>query len=269
MSKMLKKFGKTSEKGNVSEHAVHRILLDMFPCAEVNHVGGDTKESGDIMLIRKNQPVIMIENKDYNSRNVPGMEVEKFIRDCEIQDTCGIMLSQHTGIANKSNFELQVHGNLVLLFVHEVNFDADKIKTAINIVTHFKDAMEKNVTNGDDHVIKPHILNDINKDFASYLAQKTAMLKMTKDNSDKMMTLINEMKLPALEAYLSPNFSKSSGKNNNTCVYCEKFIPKSMAQHHRYCVKRGGKLSYAATAVASDKLTSSDTEESVTAEDVV
>ena len=84
------------------------------------------KEKGDILFMRQGKPKILIENKDHDSCNVPKHDVEKFIRDCDIQNCCGIMLAQNTGITHKKNFEIQVNNGNVLLYVTNVNFDVDK-----------------------------------------------------------------------------------------------------------------------------------------------
>jgi len=38
-----------------------------------------------------------------------------------------------------------------------------------------------------------------------------------------------------LEKYLSSKFAYSFNQNDNICSYCEKYVPKSLAQHLRYC----------------------------------
>ena len=80
VSEMLKKFEKGSGKGNISEHVLYNILLSLFPCAQIDHVGNEQKETGDIMLIRNNKPKLLIENKDHDSKNVPKkMDFIKFM----------------------------------------------------------------------------------------------------------------------------------------------------------------------------------------------
>ena len=103
---ILKKFEKGVGKGNISENIVYNILLSLFPCAQIDHVGNEIKETGDIILIRKDKPKILIENKDHTSCNVPRTDVDKFIRDCEIQQCSGIMFAQNKGISNKENYEI-------------------------------------------------------------------------------------------------------------------------------------------------------------------
>lgn len=235
VSEMLKKFEKGVGKGNISEHVTYNILLSLFPCAQVDHVGNEQKETGDIILMRNNKPKILIENKDHDSKNVPKHEVEKFIRDCEIQNCSGIMLAQHRGITNKQNFEIQINNENVLLYVHEVNFDVDKIKTAIEIVENFKIKLDEVIVKEDGCTIEKDVLEDINKEFVSYVNQKYVLLKLVKDFNEKMNLSINELKMPNLEKYLSSRFAFSTNQADNMCKYCEKFIPKSMSQHYRYC----------------------------------
>ena len=235
VTEMLKKFEKGSCKGNISEHVTYNILLSLFPCAQIDHVGNEQKETGDIVLVRNNKPKILIENKDHDSKNVPKNEVEKFIRDCEIQNCSGIMLAQHRGITNKQNYEIQINNGNVLLYVHEVNFDVDKIKTAIEIVESFKIKLDEISVKEEGCIIEKDILEDINKDFISFVNQKYTLLKLLKDFNDKMNSSINELKMPNLEKYLSSRFAFSSNQCDNLCKYCEKYVPKSLLQHYRYC----------------------------------
>ena len=234
ISEILKKFEKGSAKGNISEHITYNIILSLFPCATVDHVGGE-KETGDIMLIRNNKPKILIENKDHESKNVTKPEVEKFIRDCEIQNCCGIMFAQHRGICNKENFELQVHNGNVLLYVHESNFDKEKIKVAIEVVEHFKMKLDELNIKDSDYIIEPHILEEINKEYGNHITQKNCMLKLLKDFNEKMNNSISELRLPHLEKYLSSRFACSTIQNGNICKYCETHVPKSVKQHQRHC----------------------------------
>ena len=235
VSEMLRKFEKGSGKGNISEHVLYNILLSLFPCAQIDHVGNEQKETGDIMLIRNNKPKLLIENKDHDSKNVPKLEVEKFIRDCEIQNCSGIMFAQHRGITNKQNFEIQINNGNVLLYVHEVNFDVDKIKTAIEIIENFKIKLDEVMIKEDGCIIEKDVLEDINKEFINYANQKYVLLKLVKDFNEKINNSINELKMPNLEKYLSSRFAFSSNQTDNLCKYCEKFIPKSLLQHYRYC----------------------------------
>lgn len=238
VSEILKKFEKSTTKGNVSENILYNILLSLFPCAEIEYVGNEQKESGDIMLTRKDKPKILIENKDHDSKNIPKHDIDKFIRDCEIQNCSGIMLAQNRGIANKENFELQIHKTNVLLYVHEVKFDQDKIKMAVEIVEHFKQQLDLLNKKENNAVIENDVLELINKEYLAYVNQKSSMSKLLKDYNERMSSCLADLKLPTLDTYLSKHFAKSFIQNDNVCKYCEKVVVKSMKQHYRYCASK-------------------------------
>lgn len=258
VSEVLKKFENCSSKGTMSEHILYNILLSLFPCASIDHVGTDQKETGDIILIRNQKPKILIENKDHETKNVTRQEVDKFIRDCEIQNCCGIMFAQHRGISNKENFELQVHKNNVLLYVHNVNFDNEKIKTAIEVVEHFKIKLDETYSEKSDHSIEQSVLEQINKEFEEYISKKDGMVKMVKDFSEKMIFSINDFKFPSLEKYLSTRFALSTVQNGNICKYCGRHFPRSVAQHQRHCAKKKECASEAGGGVDGGGVDSSD-----------
>ena len=134
---VLNKFDYGIGKGTMSEQLLYNLLIQHYTCAEIEYVA-DKKETGDILFTQKNRPKILIENKDHQSANVPKHEVDKFIRDCDIQNCCGIMLAQHRGISNKENFEIQINNGNIILYLHEVKFNIDKISMAIDVVENFK-----------------------------------------------------------------------------------------------------------------------------------
>jgi len=89
----LKRMENSSSKGKISENIVLNILRGLFPSAEVEYVGSQ-KESGDIMIHRKDRQRILVENKCYESRQVTSDQVKKFIHDVDIQNCSGLFLSQ-------------------------------------------------------------------------------------------------------------------------------------------------------------------------------
>lgn len=235
MTDVLKRFERGSgNKGMVSENIAYNIILGLYPCAQVEHVGTD-KETGDIILVRPGRPKILFENKDHDSKNVPKHEVDKFIRDCEIQNCCGVMLAQNRGITNKENFELQIHDGNVLLYLHEVRFDVDKIKMAVDMVENLKMALDGLSVADANCVIEPDMLETIRQEFSGYMAQRGGMMKLVRDFSDKMTGSLNELKIPSIEKILSGRFATSDAQTSSTCKYCDKFILRSMSQHYRHC----------------------------------
>ena len=59
----------------LSENILVNILHSLYPASQIDHVG-QTKETGDVILSRKDKPKILIENKDWG-KNVVQEEVKK------------------------------------------------------------------------------------------------------------------------------------------------------------------------------------------------
>ena len=254
LGEFLKKYDNNNakSKGTFSENRVYNILLDLFPNAEIDNVS-KSKETGDIMIVRSGKPTILIENKDHEMSNIPKNDVDKFIRDCNTQNCCGIMLAQNRGIANKNNFEIQLNNKNVLLYVHNVNFDEEKIKLAIDVVDNLKTQLDENDNLSDEYNIDIDTLTNINKEYLEFIEKKSNVQRTIKDFSDKMTLMMNELKFPSLGQFLSAKFAFSSklpittstfaysnndndtNKPKNNCPHCGNTIKKSLNQHLRYC----------------------------------
>ena len=235
VTSILQKMENSSAKGTLSENILLNILHSLYPTAGIDHVG-QQKETGDIILTRPNKPTILVENKNW-TRNVSQEEVKKFIRDIEKRKFCGVFLSQNYGIANKNNYEINIHDNNVLVYVHATNNDPEKIKIAIDIVDHFKlkiDELNADVDTDIDTIPKEK-LDAINNEALFLVNARLSMIALTRDYSQKMLKNLEEIKIPTLDNYLSSRYATSSSKF--VCEYCD-FIAKSKAAlgaHKRHC----------------------------------
>jgi hypothetical protein len=207
---VLKKMENSSSKGKISENIVLNILRGLFPSAEIEYVGSQ-KESGDIMIHRKDRQRILVENKCYESKTVGSDQVKKFIHDVDTQNCSGLFLSQEGGIVNKDNFEINIHNRNVLLYVHNVNYDPDVIKIAIDIIDSFKSKLEE-ITTSDDYSISKDTLDDINNEHQVFVEQKLVQLKMIKEFSQKITKSIEDLQLPVLDKLLSSKYGFLSSK---------------------------------------------------------
>jgi hypothetical protein len=232
---ILKKFENASSKGRISENILTKTLIKLYPHASIDHIGNEQKETGDILFKNEDSPKILIENKDHTSKNVPKLEVDKFIRDCEIQDCCGIMLAQHSGICNKRHFELQLNGNNVLLYVHEVNFEPDTIRLAIKIVEQFKTRLEE-MGDMSEYNIGKELLENINKEYIIISNKRLSLIRIIKDFTDKIMVEINDIKMPCLDNYIKDKFASSMNQNKEeNCPFCGIKVKKCLSKHYRHC----------------------------------
>jgi len=242
VTEMLKKMEGSSTKGKVSENILSSILQKMFPSGDVQFVG-TTKESGDFILNRVNKPTILIENKNWE-RNVIQEEVKKFLNDIEKNRCCGLFLSQNTGVANKQNYEINIHDGNVLVYIHYVNNDPEKIKIGIDIIDHFKEMLtELESDDVDIDTISKDLLIDINKEYNIFASQKLIVLKTIKDFQQTMTKQIDIMSFPSLKEYLGTRYGESS--SGEKCEFCGRSCKNyaSLKAHQRGCKKENTVIS--------------------------
>lgn len=237
---ILKKMENSSVKGKMSENVLFNTLVALYPCAQIDSVG-TTKETGDIIITRKDRPRILVENKNWD-KNVVQEEVKKFLHDVEQQNCCGLFLAQNHGIANKEDFEVNVHNGNVLVYVHQAKNDPDKIKVAISIIDHLKlrlDETLSNKTSTDVDTIGKERLDNINQEYQAFVTQKLSMIRYVREFQTKLCKMIEDVRLPSLEEHLSTRYATSSSKY--VCQFCEVFQAKNqqaLSAHHRGCAKK-------------------------------
>ena len=185
------------------------------------------------MIHRKDRQRILVENKCYESKTVGSDQVKKFIHDVDTQNCSGLFLSQEGGIVNKNNFEINIHNRNVLLYIHNVNYDQEIIKIAIDIIDSFKSKLDE-ITTTDDYSISKDTLDDINNEYQMFVEQKLIQLKMIKEFSQKITKSIEDLQLPILDKLLSSKYGFLSSK-----CFCEKCGYVAKNQHALSCHKRG------------------------------
>jgi len=232
LSKLLENMGNSSLKGRISENTVFNILLELFPTAEIEYVGSDSGR-GDILFKRFNKHMIMIENKDY-SRNVSTAEITKFERDAENLDCSAILLSQRHGIVEKDNYQIEIIDGNIHVYVHNVQYSAEKIKIAIDIIDHFKKEMivtEKNI-NMDSETLK-----SINEEYNKFIKNKLLLINNVQTFSRNINNNINDLELPNIEKYLSICGCKRETFKEWVCKFCNRIFSteKGLRNHNRSC----------------------------------
>ena len=240
LNSFLKRFENSSKKGKISENLLNNILSEVYPLAEIEDVG-KIKETGDIIMLRKNKPKILIENKDW-TRAIVNAEVQKFVRDVEIQKCHGLFLSQNVGICSKDNYEINIlEGNLVTVYIHNVNYDPEKIRIGVDIIDNISEILKEidilEINQSTEYSISKELTQFINAEYQNYLTHKERTIKMAKDFVANLIKHEEEFNFSSLEKFLE---SKCNTQNNkNVCKYCG-FIGKkaqSLSAHMRGCAK--------------------------------
>jgi len=237
---LLKRFENSSKKGKLSENLLSNVLSDAFPLAEIQDVG-KTKETGDIIMLRKNKAKILIENKDW-TRPIVNAEVQKFIRDVEIQKCHGLFLSQNVGICSKDNYEIDIlEGNLVTVYIHNVNYDPEKIRIGVDIIDNINNILKEidvlEINQSTEYAISKELTQFINVEYQNYLSHKDKRIRMAKDFVANLIKHEEEFNFSSLEKFLESNGNIQN--NKNMCKYCGYIGKKaqSLSAHMRGCTK--------------------------------
>lgn len=226
-------------KGIDSENKVELLLNNAFPDACIENKTGESK-CCDFLITRVDKPSILIENKDY-SRNVPIQEVEKFIRDIEHNNESGIFLSQHTGIARKQNFQIDIHNGCVLIYIHNVEYDFEKVRLAVHTIDYISSVMKQYQTDDTENAIQlsMDMMKDMNKEYQEFLLQRTSLLDTLTSFQKDMKKQISTLEMTSLSRLLSNYFSSTEAKVFK-CSYCnvKQFKnAKALAGHTKKCKK--------------------------------
>jgi hypothetical protein len=243
LNEFLSKYKSSSQfKGQCSENMLESVLNKMYPSGEIINTTG-IKAAGDFTLKREGKQHLIIENKMYE-RNVNVDEIKKFLRDVNEQKTNGIMMSQFSGIVSKSNFFIEIHDGKVLIYLHNVEYSPEKIRLAIDAIDIISSKIEEisNVEELNGCIIRKDTLDKINDQFQMFITQKEMILTTVKEMNKKLMTQVEDLKMPDLSLYLNEKYA-SIQNQQFTCEYCS--IPfqnkRSLAAHKK--IHKGNKSS--------------------------
>jgi len=241
LSEFLGKYKNSSYKGQFGENQLETVLNQLFPSAEVINSTG-IKASCDFRINRTNQSTILVETKNYD-RNVTLDEVKKFIRDIEQQKSHGIFLSQHSGITSKQNFQIDIKGTNILVYVHNVDYCPHTIKIAIDIIDSLSDRLAELEEDVDEICIPKEVLDDINKEYSRFIERKSSIIDILKDFQKKINAEVDEIKFPCLSKYLVSKCGSILNNENETiiCNICNKFEAtnnRSLGAHQKGCRRK-------------------------------
>lgn len=223
----LNKFNNSSQfKGNISEIKLSEVLHKLYKKATITDSRRD-KNAGDFILERENKNAILIENKRYESQHVPTEETNKFLRDCKSQNMNGLMISQHSGFANKNNFEIDINENKVLLYITYVDYNPDIIEAAINLIDNLSEKIQEleNMKETDGCIIDKATLDNINKEYQAFLTSKLVIITNIKTEHKKIIHEIEKnLNLPNISLYLSGKYASVTNKIFE-CDECDAKFP--------------------------------------------
>ncbi len=222
-------------KGIDSENNVEQGLNDSFPDAIITNTTG-TPRSGDFWIERSGKDKIMLENK-FHSANVSIPDIEKFIRDAEYQNCHGILISQKSGIARKKNFQIDIHNGFIMVFIHNINYDFDKVKLAIDAIDHVSNTLKNSNMDSNDFKINNELIKDINNEYQKFIVQRNSLTETLKLFNRDMTKQISQLEFPELSKLLTQQFT-STESSVFKCEYCKIKVyknAKALAKHVQTC----------------------------------
>jgi hypothetical protein len=194
-------------------------------------------------LKRNNLPRIIIQNTDID-RNVDTEEIDVFQQLVEENNCDGVFLSQNGGFCDKPNFYIEIQNKNVIVYVHEVKYSKDKIKSAIDIIDILSAKLKDfNYDNQSEFAIDKNVLEEINKEYQTFIYNKETITNTLKEGQKKILHQLDEIKFPLLEKYLFTKFSNNSQKQKLKCDICKVFNAnnlKALAAHKRGCNRKNG-----------------------------
>jgi hypothetical protein len=232
---LLGKLGKTSKKGKISENLLSFNLQAIYPTAEIRNMA-NTPHAGDFWIIRKDKPEILVENKNKDD-TVSSEDVQKFINDMNTQNMCGVMISQKSKIVFRENYEIEIHNGNVAVYIHECEYEPNKIKIAVQIIDVFKNKIEKQkIENGTIFNINIETLEKINKEFQMFNTKKTQHLSEIKNMYETLTKSMESMELESLDQLLESHGMLTNVKKF-ICGKCPRTFPtkKGLETHERQC----------------------------------
>jgi hypothetical protein len=215
MSSFLSQYKISQKKGEFGEQLLHQCLCSLFPSAEIIQTTGLTS-SGDFMMKRIGKPTILFENKNYESANVPKKEVDKFLFDIQQQQCSGIFMSQKSGIALKQNFEIELHQGHVLVYLHHMNYDQDKLLAACDIIDRLSEKFREHPQ--EDVTVSQDLLQSIHQQYQTFLDKRERILSQMNDQHKKMVADIRELSMGELNSWLSTMFATTQRSSTKPTV---------------------------------------------------
>jgi len=189
-------------KGQQGEEFTFKQLNLLFPSSEIQDTHNESGR-GDF-IVRKDDIIMMVENKNY-SKNVQKSEIDKFYRDLDRESNndiqCAVLVSMHTGICGREDFEFEVRNNKPILFLHKLSCNFTNLELAFKFFKLILDQQDIDLSNKEVAGLFKNIATSIKRNF------KKLKKQLDKFHSDQTETLIhNEQHILDLYKAMKINF---------------------------------------------------------------
>ena len=162
----------------------------------------------------------------------------ELINDIEHNNSNGILISNNSGIAQKDNFQIDIHNQNIIVYLHNCLYNPD----LIIIASHIIDNLQSQLSNisSDQGTITHDELQLINNEYQDLVSHKDSLIKLIKKQKDDLIKQFDKITLPLLTTTLNLKFTNTS-KTSYSCDLCD-HTPftshKAMKAHRAYCIKK-------------------------------
>jgi hypothetical protein len=193
----------------------------------------------DYIITNHNSTKLIIENKILD-QNVSEVVVDTFKKSCQSNYANGILMSQNTGIIGKEDFEIEIIGSNVIVYLHLVNYDESKIHLAINMLNKvYEEVITANANS--NNTISDATLNEIKVEYQKFINNKEDLHLYIKNTHSAIVNKLENIKLSNMGEYLSTKFTQVDKPKLYKCNFCDFYTSntlKGMAAHKRGCKKK-------------------------------
>ena len=217
---------------------IESILNTVNPTCEVV-VNKCTHVHCDFIIKHVENPTILVENK-INNLNVSKTVVDNFKETCKLQNSNGILISQYAGIIGKENFEIDIVGMFVVVYLCQNYYNSEKIKIAIEIINKLSRNICMINTEKNDFTMTHNTLNEIKEEYQQFTIIKDHLCEFISAAHSQVMYKLNKLTLLKTGNFLATKFTQVDKPKSYLCNLCNIYTSntlKGMAAHKRGCKK--------------------------------
>jgi hypothetical protein len=232
----------SSKKGEFAENILFSNLVKAFPDSDVLLTRFES-DAADIQIKKDNRPLILIDSKHIESKNVPKLDLDKFHDNCKLNNASGILCNAFGGIANKKNFEIDIIDKHIFVYIWNHEFDSTLFQIATRIIYNIHDIIKEQKT--DKIHIDQILYKKLKLEYNFFLQNFQQHLSIIKSN----IKSLEQLSLNQLEQFFKRTNFNSDDKPFN-CEMCgtgfllEKYLKDHVKKTHNIDVlpsKRGRK----------------------------
>lgn len=220
------------------ENKIENILNKLNPTKEII-ANVDIDIPCDFIIKNVKEPDLYIENRIIQT-NISIPVIHFFREICKTNKANGILMSQHSGIIGKTNFEIEFIGVNIILYIGNVEYNEELIKIAQDIIFNISITFQS-LNNMYDSTISDDSLNTIKTEYQSFISYKENLYNFISTTHSQIINKLNKLNLINTGVFLSSKFTQIDTPKQHICSLCNTYSSNSLkgiAAHKRGCIKK-------------------------------